>query len=158
MKNLKFLPLLAICALVLFSCKDDTDSCEFSTTTLSGKIEGNDWTFQGGSATNSNGELDVDLFGMDEDLTNGPCGIFFGSSLTAFFSIPAEVGQYPLDFSFTSGGQTVTLFDPSTANNIIVSDGCVEIVSITDTEAVLRFNIENDGNNFLRGEATLTIC
>ena len=162
MNYFKNLVLLSI-VLFAFSCSDDSDdpaTCEFLTQNIQGEIEGAAWTFQGGSVeldTDDN-TYSVDLFGMDEDLSGGVCSIFFGSEDRVFFSnLPAAVGEYTLSSDFTTG-MTVTLYSVVTSVNVIATQGCVAITSITADAVTVQFDIDYDGDNSLNGTASLDIC
>lgn len=159
MNYFKNLLLLSI-VLFAFSCSDDSDdTCDFSTQNIQGKIKGVAWTLQGGKVElDPDGTYDVDLFGMDEDLTGGVCSIFIGLRDRVFFrNLPAVVGEYTLSSDFTTG-MTVTLYSTVTNENVIATQGCVNVANISADVVLLQFDIDVDADNSINGTATLDIC
>ena len=160
MKLLKTWSFVA-CVLIFLSCEEDKPTnCLFFPEDLNGEINGTAWMYQGGIVEfRSDNMMSVDIFGMDEDLTGVICDISFGATDNVSFSIPSNVGDYALSLGMSGdNSQTVTMYDAETAQNIIVTDGCVQVTTIMETEVKIKFDITADADNFLRGEAILVIC
>lgn len=164
MKNiLKTFQLLTIFAVIcLFSsCDEDGDGdCVFFQEDMNGKIGGVDWRYQAGIAELvADNIMSVDIFGEDEVLDDGACELEIGFENNVFFSVPFSTGEYPLSLDFNGGkNQFVTLFDVSTGDNIIITEGCISVSRITSTEVDIEFNVRSDDDNFMNGIATLEIC
>ena len=79
-----------------------------------------------------------------------------------FFSVPNEVGIYKLKLNlncFTCADNfTVTLFEKDGSMNFIATDGAVEILTISDTQVSGRIDARYDGNTFVNGNFTVSIC
>lgn len=161
MNYFKNLLLLSI-VLFAFSCSDDDDSvsCEFLSQNIQGEVEGTAWAFQGGKVElQSDGiTYDVDMYGMDEDLSGGVCNIFLGSTDQIFFSsLTAEIGEYALSTDFTNG-LTVTFYDADDNLNVIATEGCINITSITADMVNIQFDVKADDDNQIKGTANFDIC
>ncbi len=162
MIHFRFFIFLSILSMAFFACSDDdgdgnSSNCELtSTATATGKLNGDVWTFQGGrgSINPADSIMTVRMFGMDEDLSNGICNVGLGSNDRIFFDVPAEVGEYALN----SSGGTITMYDVDANLNYLVSSGCMEITSVTDTEITIVFNIGSDPDYQLVGQAVITVC
>lgn len=170
MKNSLYTFQLIICfCLLIFisSCgsddkEDSGPAYEFLDQNLQGLIDGISFTYGEGTVEASSfeeGELSIDLYHSDEEITD-ICDFFgFGEEVSVFFSIPAEVGIYELFIDFESfDGQTVTLFNPDGAVNNIASIGAVEILSITDTQVKGRMDATLDGESTVNGNFTANFC
>lgn len=160
---LKSIWLLAVIASIsfFFSCDEDSDGdCVFFQEDMNGKIAGVDWRYQAGIVDFvPDNTMSVDIFGQDEDLTAGACTLEFGLTNSVFFSVPSELGEYALNLDFSGGdNQIVTMSDVSAADNIIITEGCISVSRITDTEVDIKFNVRSDDNNYMNGEATLEVC
>ena len=149
-------PLLVLTVLcILFTgCKKDEEE---ELGPLSGMIEAK--VFELGIATVDEvaDEFYFDLFSNLETITD-ECTTT-STTIHSFFSLPKVVGKVDLDFDlFSLDGETITLFDPETFTNVIVSDGYVEIVEIRGNEVLVKIDADYDSDNFLKGEFTATIC
>lgn len=161
MKNLRILTLFT-CILFAFSCEeDDTSSCVYFEEYLNGKIEGTVWDYETGIVEmRTDNTINIDLFGKDEVFLSTPCDVSFGITDNVSLNLPAAVGDYSLKLD-SSGeeSQTLTLYDAETARNIIMTEGCVQISTITDTYIEMKFDVGSaDSDNFIKGEATLEVC
>ena len=160
LKPIQILAVLAIFSF-FFSCDDTPEGdCVFFQEDMNGKIGGVDWRYEAGTAEFvADNIMSVDIFGPDEDLTNGACALSFGLTSNVFFSVPSELGEYSLNLDFSGGNnQIVTMFDMNASGNIIITEGCISVSRITATEVDIKFNVKSDDNNFMNGEATLEIC
>lgn len=168
MKNsLKILLMAAGLSLIslISSCKKDDESGpshEFINQNLQGAIDGIPFTYGEGTVEmitrDGKEHLSFDLYHANEEI-NEVCSFFgFGNEVSAFFSIPAEVGLYELSLNFSYGGQTVTLFNPDGTVNNIASIGAVEILTVTETEVTGRMDATLDAENTVNGNFTAVFC
>jgi hypothetical protein len=98
--------------------------------------------------------LSVNLFGEEVEA----CGFATSSELPfVLFSIEPKVGEYPLSFSLTEGGQTVTLVVPPSQNNI-ASEGIVHVIAASDTEVEIGLVAVMDDDNTINGTFVAEIC
>ncbi|MEM6930653.1 MAG: hypothetical protein AAF602_27215 [Myxococcota bacterium] len=82
----------------------------------------------------------------------------FATSKSPFllFSIDGMTGEYPLNFSFSEGGQTITLVTPPADNNI-ATEGIIDLVVNGDSIDVgLVASIDDD--NTVNGSFSATVC
>ncbi len=160
MKSIRFFTLLILSIFVFFSCTfevsddDDNQFCNFSSNNASGKLNNATWTYQGGYANIGGSLMTIRMFGMDEDISGGICNLTLGSNDRIFFDVPAAVGEYELN----NNGGTITMYDTDGNVNYLISNGCMQVVSITDTEVTMNFNIGSENDYFLEGVAVITIC
>lgn len=161
MKTLRLFPLL-ICILFAFSCEDDLpNSCLYFEEYLNGKIEGTVWDYETGIVEmRADNTMNIDLFGTDEVFLTTPCDVLFGITDNVSLNLPAAVGDYSLVLDSSGGNnRTLTLYDAETSQNIIMTEGCVQVSRITETQIEMKFDVgDGASENFLRGEATLEIC
>ncbi len=153
--------------LLVISCGDDEETgCTYNSTQIEGKIENEDWAFANGEARfymdfDGTERIDIEMYSIASGVTD-PCAQSSPDFKRIFFSIPKVVQERELNFSFSGGNeedqQTVTLFDPVTFLNVIVSEGCVEIQTINDTQVTGRMNITSGPDNFMNGTFTLQVC
>jgi len=142
-----FLYLFTFLFISLVSCSDDdSGSCTDNIDNLSVRVDDVAMSRPSGSASVSTDEISVDINGNSSN----------NSSI--FFSCPNIVGVYDLNLDFSGGSdsQTITAFVPEDNFNIILSSGCFEIVSIDDSEVVMRFDVSED-NTELKGEINLDV-
>lgn len=153
----KFFTLCAIVATSIFSCKDDaeTPSYSFKNQDASGKIGNVAWTYADGYADIFEGEIDVDLF-LTQDGAEG-CDVSSVDGDRVFFYIPNEVGVHRLNLSLEDG-LTVTLFDDEEFMNYVAAEGAIEIVSVSDTEVTGKIDARVDGETFINGNFTVSLC
>jgi len=161
--NFKLLLQVSLLFTVLFvsACGDDDEeagtSVNFLDQNVQGQIDGVSFSLGEGRADVINDELSIDFFDANEQIDD-VCDFFgFGDEINVFFTVPNEVGLFPLNFDFTSGGQTVTFFNPDGNLNIFASDGAIEILTITDTQVTGRIDARA-GDDAINGNFTLTIC
>lgn len=145
MKNYIFY-LIALTVFSFTACSDsDGGSCSDRTETLSVIVQGAEMTNIAGNATVGSENISINIGG---DSSNDS---------RVFFSCPNAVGTYDLKLDLSGGdSQTVTAFVPAEAFNIILTTGCFEIVSIGESEVVMRFSINEDTTS-LMGEIALEV-
>ena len=148
MKNLFFFLSIIIC-FSFVACSDDGDgdnNCSGKTEAISISIENAALSNISGSASISGENISVDIDGDAEN------------NARIFFTAPNTEGTYDLSFDLSGNteSRTVTAYVPADALNIILSTGCYEIVSINDTEVIMRFNINEDVTS-INGEITLEV-
>lgn len=169
------LSLIMIVLVVVVSCKKDDDDDDnnnnnnnntysFLNQDLQGMIDGNAWTYTAGTFENSywdSLEFDIDLFDTTgANITGSICDVFSSSfDYKVMFSCPMQVGLYELNFDWTSG-QTITLVDwtADPVNNIICSEGAIEIVSVNDSVLTGKIDARFDAASYINGNFTVTFC
>jgi hypothetical protein len=141
---------------VMIGCgKDDPQpTYKFKDQTAAGEIENVAWVFVEGKAEVNGEELSIDLM---LDQIEAPCDIFgFPEGDFVFFTVPSSVGLYKL--SFGSNSQTATLLESDEFVNIIISEGAIEILTITETEVTGRLDLRFDNTNYINGNFTVDLC
>ena len=162
-----FWTLLAMSILCLFTACGDDENDEVSvdectTSEVSGTIDGDTFNFGSGRARlESSGSLDIRLFDSRETFTD-PC-MASDEFVNLFGTLPsAEVGRIDLFLNVTAGeGQTLTFFNPEDFNNIIATNGFIELTAVNETTIDGILNIDDGLGNpvdFLCGSFTLNIC
>lgn len=151
-------------ALLMLACSDDDaekSGYAFKDQDLSGKIEGESWTYADGFAETSIFEdeeiLNIDLFLAQ---ANPACEVEQREGDAVFFFVPNAVGVYHLSFDLGSfDGQVVTLLDDvDIPFNTIATKGAIEILTITDTEVTGRIDARADGDNYVNGNFRVSFC
>ena len=100
------------------------------------------------------GTLSVTLYGEEVEA----CGFATSSDVPfVLFSVAPTVGEYPLSFSFSEGGQTVTLVVPPSQNNI-ATEGLVHVAAVSDTEVEIGLVAVMDDDNSVNGTFTAERC
>jgi hypothetical protein len=167
---MKRLSLLLTLAAIVFisSCSESEDpeaAYDFKEQVAQGQIEGDAWTFSAGKAfltEDQEGNIiySVNMYSDQETAgTSDVCRLFGADFDEIFFSIPTEVGVYELSFDLnSSSSRTATLFDRENTLNVIVSDGAIEIIAVTETQVTGRMDIKSGSDNFINGNFTLDIC
>lgn len=148
-------------AAVLFSCgEDEKPAYSFKNQDLSGKIGNTEWTYTDGYAeiygTGDDSQISVDLFQQAE---GEGCSAFpIGNEV--FFSMPNKVGVYKLklDLDNFESSKIVTLYEEEGSVNNLASTGAVEITSISDTQVTGKIDARLDGENFVNGNFSVSIC
>ena len=72
------------------------------------------------------------------------------------FNMPATTGEYPLSFSLTEGGQTVTMVEPP-ATNTIATEGIIDLVLDGDSVDLGLVAVADDANT-VNGTLSTTLC
>lgn len=158
--------LLVLCVLFI-SCGSDTgmekekemeETC--TNNILSGTVQELPWTFAAGVASIFDDEMNIDFYSTSETLTDGDvCQGVTRMSPYIFGRIKSEVGRTDLDnpFSGNPDAKSLTIFDPATNLNIIIGEGYIEILSVTDTKITGELNMGN-GEEEVCGPFELEIC
>ena len=136
---------ISFLACLFIACGDDAGSdCSSQTQAIAITVEGESMSDISGTVDVSDDRLSIDIDGTS------------ANNATIFFSCPNEVGEYDLNFSLSSDAQTVTAFVPAESLNVILSTGCIQVVSVSDQEVVMRFNIAEDQTS-INGQITLDV-
>ncbi len=141
---------------------DDSKGGDFTITDqiITGVADGEAWTFDnGGVEVTADNLLDFDF--RDGELDDGEerCNHFANFEGTkVFFSVPAEVGKYPLSFSFDENAQTATFYKKETNLNTIAADGLIRIDEITDTHVSGGLHIEAGDDYKIDGTFDIERC
>jgi len=76
---------------------------------------------------------------------------------TILFNVRNAVGSYNLSLSLSGGdSQTITMFIPADNLNVILSEGCFEVVTVDTDNVVMRFDVKED-DNVISGEISLEV-
>lgn len=122
---------------------DDNDTCTVKTEAISITVKGSSMSNIKGSAKILSDKISVDIAGKSSN------------NAIIFFSCPKVAGSYNLALTGPKG-QTITAYDSSQSLNVILTTGCMKIVSIGDSTVVMRFNI-NEEDTKMNGEITLDV-
>lgn len=163
-----YLTTLTLSLFILASCGDDekmkedeTPSC--TEANASGNIDGKPFNFQAGNAfDNSDGSVDIRLY-SDEMVISDICTFnpsFGDNSVNIFGDLPsATIGRIELFLEPDwSDGYTLTLFDEEDFNNIIATEGFIEITEVTDETISGILDVDAGGGDSVCGSFTLTRC
>lgn len=139
-------------------------SYEFKSQNLQGKIEGKEWRFIAGAAKNhSFGDSTKFSINLYTETDSNICRIFPDED-RVLFSIPKkeEIFELNLSFSATEDSHTITLFDVEATNNLIASEGAVQVVKIDSTSGSptveLKIDARYNEDNFINGTCKVSIC
>lgn len=158
----KIMALLLICA----SCKEDEADTGFSDQPMAGKISDLAYTSTsgGGQAIDwvfDESRVDITIGG---ELVSEPCSYSYDGPVVSFIVLK-EVGTYTLDEDWVSDasvGQYLVYLHPNGNSDpddfIIVSDGAIEILSVTSESISGRVNARYDDQNFVNGSFTVNYC
>lgn len=157
MKNLYLLCLIFLVTSLISCSDDDSDndgpSYEFKNQELQGMIDGQAFVLGEGTVSSSDGELSLKLLSDME--TASACDQFgSGDFVRVFFTIAEAEGIVELSFE----EQTVTLFNPENTLNIIITEGAVEITSISESSVSGKIDARYDDENFVNGNFTAEFC
>lgn len=121
----------------------------------SGSVDGASWAMIEATAEPDafdDTELNIHLYGEDLD----ECGFPAAEAPYVMFSVPRQVGQYPLSFSLTGGGRTATIVVPP-ADNRIATEGIIVIETLSETEVSVGL-IADAGDDMVNGSFTAPFC
>ncbi|MEO9475481.1 MAG: hypothetical protein ABJG41_08100 [Cyclobacteriaceae bacterium] len=120
----------------------------------SGKVAGEDWEFEGGSAYFSLSDVTIILMNFD---TTDPCGVLNPSSPYIKFTVPAARGTYNIPFA--KPAQSVKFYEGSaSAKNYSSTSGFVQIVSVNDFTVDGLIQASFDDENDVLGAFFVTSC
>jgi len=152
--------------LIFTSCNNDDDDDqmemveECSVSEATGTIEGRDFNFQAGRVDESGGEIDISLY-TEASTIDDVCAFFGDDNVRVFGSLPnLDIGR--TDFFLEpdlSDGFTITLFDPATTTNVIITGGFIEITEVTDSEVIGFLDASDEfTSDSICGTFVLTRC
>ena len=121
-----------------------------------GSMGGNAWTMQSAVVRVDSWEsnkLSVTLYG---DAVEACDAFAMSTAGEIIFSVPRATGSYPLNFSFSSGGQTIT-FVPAPGQNVISTEGLVVVEAVSDTEVTIGL-VADAGSSHVNGRVTTALC
>jgi hypothetical protein len=130
-------------------------------TAPAGKIKGASWSMTKAVVRkDSAGRLDVNLFAESvADCGSAPSG---STTPRVFWGMPAMTGTRPLKFNLFDLGnpatQTVTFFVPSGNENIIITEGRLEVSALTESSVTIGILAKSESDNALNGTFTTTLC
>lgn len=131
-----FCLIAAIALIALFGCgggsKDSGGTYDIVDQPLQGVIEGSNYVFASGYASEFDGEYFCELYNISPPAGTDPWNYFYPSPYqSVIFSVPMAVGTYTLHFDFSGGpNQTATLYNTVTSMNIVCDEGAIRIDSI----------------------------
>jgi hypothetical protein len=157
--------ILSVAVIVFFiSCNssDDAVSVEvegFKDQNLQGSIDGISWQAASGRAKTNSFSGDKYWINIIDKTLADPCSEFNFEGDRVFFSVPMEVGLYPIEISSNADDrQTVTLFKSSESLNIIATVGAVEVLTLTDDFMTGRIDAVGGLGSFVNGNFSVPIC
>jgi hypothetical protein len=159
--------MLSLFLFVAFACskteETPTSTYEFKNQDVTGKINSVAWTYADGYAdvsSSSSGSEPKVRVNLVLAQPKKACDIFMVTGNQVVFSLPAKAGLYKLSFNLNGGtGYTATLLENATIpNNLIASDGAIEILTLTSTEITGRMDARYDETSFVNGNFKVTIC
>ena len=152
---LKWLPFVAL-ATACGSDSNDYTVDDIESSLVSGSIGGASWEMVEAIAevdAFDDTQISFSVYGEDvEDcgFAIDPTGPFL------LFSLPAESGEYPLSFSLTEGGTTLTMVEPPSTNTI-VSEGLIDL-TIDGDQIDVGLVARVDDANEVNGSFSTTLC
>lgn len=150
--------LLILCLTLTFTMTACSDNENVMKTILEGKIDG--IPFEAKSASyieDQDNKLFVEVFNLAD--TNGACSLSITSDVSIFFTCENTTDKQDLFVDFSSfEGQTVTMFNPDGSNNIIITEGYIQILDKTSTSLEVEMQLTQDGDNFASGVFTAEFC
>ena len=159
MRNLALILCLSLLAGII-SCGGDSEDCPsptFKSQTLQGKISGADWIFETGSAEESFFDSEKISIELTDQSFASPCDEFSFGGNVILFSVDNAVGVYTVCFNLdATENQTFTLYDGSTNN--IITNGGIEITSISASSVSGKLTGSIDDQNFVDGTFTVPFC
>ena len=153
MKGINSTIALFACFLIL-SCSNDEGTVTFSE--LSGKIDGIDFTVREATYDiNQDNKLEFDIYSSE---SNDIC-FEIPDGVRIFFTSDNSVGRQDLFLDASSfEAFTVTLFNPATFNNIIATDGYLNVIENNADTITAELDINVDSDNFVKGQFTAILC
>jgi hypothetical protein len=130
-----------------------------SNQTLSGKIDGQPWTFVAGETDSSLSQGSDKLFAtlFDQPITTACTGFDPpDSDHRLILNIPKAVGTYALSLSLN---QTFSYSDASgTSQNDIATSGVLQVTNLTDTTLQGGVRMQFGSNDSVEGMFQITVC
>ena len=159
MKNLLFTCLLFTALGFCVSCGDDAEEIapiEFKEQDLQGFINGKDWIYKIGRVVFDQNRLFMNIY---EESSIDICSAFPSGNLV-LFSVPNSRGYIELKVGDFNSSQTVALYDELANENIIATEGAIEILTIDlDNKIVTgRMDVRTLTGDFMNGNFTLDYC
>ena len=156
-----FLSIIVLSSLTIIACGGggggSYEKSDIKSSVPAGTFSGTDWSM-------IKAEVKVDSFDSNklsvtlyaEDVETCGFGGASGEKGQVFFSVKKEVGDYPLSFSLTEGGQTVTMFTPP-MDNLVLTEGVIVVKEITDTTVTIGL-VAGGTDNTVNGTFTADLC
>lgn len=121
---------------------------------LQGTIDGEDWEYGAASATVSDDELSLEVYGSDVD---EPCGAVQSEEWKIITSLPAAEERHELEVSLTDeDAQSVTF--AKDGNNVIIGNGFIEVTSLGESTVEVDLVADQDEENTVNGSFEATRC
>lgn len=155
---------LVVCVgLLAFGCgsdgaPDDGKGNAIPDTPLSGKIDGESWTFSSGRSDaffSDEQQLWVELYAVNAgscDSTSSPNGHHL------IVTVPREPGTYRLGLLEQRSATFVLETSGGTTDNLVTTDGTLIVDDVSATKVSARASLEFDADNNVTGRFEATIC
>lgn len=152
--------LLLGCLMCAAGCSSDggnDEAFDISSSTLSGKVGGESWTFVAGEASSLFDEDDTfftDLYAdpISNACQNGPTS----SKHHLIFNVPMKAGDYKLSFSLTA--TFVIEAESATTDNLGATRGRLVVDEVTDSFVRGKAHVIFDADNEVNGTFQVARC
>lgn len=149
------LPALVLAFVVFLpGCKDDspTPSYEFKDQAAQGKIGNVAWEYEDGKVEDVEVAFNIELLLTQPAPACENPG--FGIGNQVYFTLPRSAGLFEL----SPNGHTVTIFNISSAQTFVATQGAVEIISASGSFLFGRIDARFDDGNFVNGSFSVPFC
>ncbi|REE01735.1 hypothetical protein [Marinoscillum furvescens] len=145
-----------IIGLVVLGCGEKIQDFDPNKDRLEGKIAGEAWAYRTGNLRYSTSINALTGLIVDFDVQE-PCGVRLTSQPHVELRIPAQRGNYDLN-SFTDNRLYLKLHHENSTKIYTATAGFVEVLAISQLEAMGFISAEFDENNKVQGSFLLRIC
>jgi hypothetical protein len=133
-------------------CTISTDSMDISSSTLTGTVAGQSWSFKTGHTSAFLSEGEDDYFATLYPTAFTPCGISEPSGPHIIVAIPKVPGDYDMGFDHNM------TFVGNDSTNKVAFDGRIVVDLATPTHVVGGLHGYYDGANEVNGQFDVTVC
>jgi hypothetical protein len=133
-------------------CTISTDTMDISSSTLTGTVSGQPWSFKAGETSAFLSEGKDDFFATLYQTAYTPCGISEPTGPHIIVAIPKNAGDYDMDFDHNM------TFVGSDNSNKVAFDGRIVVDYATSTHVVGGLHGFYDGQNEVNGQFDVTVC
>lgn len=133
-------------------CTVSTNSMDISSSTLTGTVAGQPWSFKAGETSAFLSEGKGDYFATLYQTAYTPCGISKPTGPHIIVAIPKTAGDYDMGFD-----RNMT-FVGSDNSNKVAFDGRIVVDLATSSHVVGGLHGFYDGANEVNGQFDVTIC
>lgn len=133
-------------------CTISTDTMDISSSTLTGQIDGQPWSFRTGHTSAFLSEGENDYFATLYPTAFTPCGVSEPTGPHLIVSIPKTPGDYDLGFDLNM------TFVGAGSSNKVAFDGRLVVDIATPTRVTGGLHGYYDGQNEVNGQFDVTVC